>query len=70
MRIEGVSDIHWLDDDSLLVGTWDGQFGTVSLSTDVFLEETRQGLRRTFTDQECATYRIDPCPTLEEMRQG
>ena len=25
---------------------------------------------RTFTDQECLTYRIDPCPSLEELRGG
>ena len=28
----------------------------------------RASLTRTFTTTECATYRIDPCPTLEEMR--
>jgi WD40 repeat protein len=28
----------------------------------------RASLLRTFTDTECATYRIDPCPTLEQLR--
>jgi WD40 repeat protein len=33
------------------------------------LERTvRASLTRGFTDTECATYRIDPCPTLAEMR--
>jgi WD40 repeat protein len=28
----------------------------------------RASLTRTFTATECATYGIDPCPTLEQMR--
>jgi WD40 repeat protein len=70
VRLPGVSDIHWLDDETVLVGTNTGLFGTLSLSTDDFLDRTRLGLRRTFTDQECTIYRIDPCPTLDEMRGG
>ena len=30
----------------------------------------RASLTRTFTDTECTTYGIDPCPTLEQMRAG
>jgi hypothetical protein len=40
------------------------------MSTDVFLATVREGLRLSFTEQECDLYRIDPCPTLEEMRGG
>ncbi|MDX1449468.1 MAG: WD40 repeat domain-containing protein, partial [Acidimicrobiia bacterium] len=70
MALAGVSDIHWIDDETLLVGTSTGIFGTVSLSTDDFLATVRDGLRRTFTGDECVLYRIDPCPTLEELRGG
>ena len=68
MRLPGVSDIHWLDDETVLVGTNNGLFGIVSLSTEAFLDRTRASLRRSFTADECAAYRIDPCPTLDEMR--
>jgi len=68
LGLPGVADIHWLDDDTIVVGTTTGSFGTVSLSTEEFLKATRERLRRSFTEQECTTYRIDPCPTLEEMR--
>jgi len=70
LGLPGVADIHWLDDDTIAVGTTSGSFGTMSLSTEEFLHATRQRLRRSFTEQECVTYRIDPCPTLEEMRGG
>jgi len=70
MALANVSDIHWIDDETLLIGTNTGVFGTVSLSTDEFLATVREGLRRSFTDQECDQYRIDPCPTLDEMRGG
>jgi hypothetical protein len=70
MRLPGVSDIHWLDDETVLVGTNNGLFGIVSLSTEVFLDRTRASLRRSFTADECAAYRIDPCRTLVEMQSG
>jgi len=70
MALAGVSDIHWIDDETILVATNTGIVGTVSLSTDDFLTNVREGLRRSFTEQECDLYRIDPCPTLEEMRGG
>jgi len=68
LRLPGVSDIHWLDDETVLVGTNTGIFGTLSLSIDAFLDRTSAALRRSFTAQECLTYRIDPCPTLDEIQ--
>ncbi|MDX1745503.1 MAG: hypothetical protein R3324_06160, partial [Halobacteriales archaeon] len=59
MTLPNVSDIHWIDDETVLVGTSTGLFGTVSLSTDRLLADVRAGLLRSFTDQECRTYRID-----------
>ncbi|HSM45924.1 MAG TPA: hypothetical protein VK969_12985, partial [Acidimicrobiia bacterium] len=34
MALAGVSDVHWMDDETLLIGTNTGVFGTVSLSTE------------------------------------
>ena len=68
--LPGVSDLHFIDDEMVVLGTKDGLWGTLSLSTDELLARTREGVRRTFTDQECVTYRIDPCPSLEEFRGG
>ena len=68
MHLPNVSDIHWIDDETIVIGTSTGQFGTVSLSTEDFLRATQEQLRRSFTNQECVIYRIDPCPTLEEIR--
>ena len=70
VQLPGVSDVYFIDDETVVVGTNDGVFGTVSLSTDDLIARTRASLRRSFTDQECAAYHIDPCPTLEEMRGG
>jgi len=70
VKMPNVSDIHWLDDETVVIGTGTGLLGTLSLSTDRLLAETRAGLLRSFTDEECVSYRIDPCPTLEEMRDG
>jgi hypothetical protein len=68
MRLPGVSDAHWMDEETLLIGTNTGLFGTISISTPDFVENTRASLRRSFTAQECAIYRIDPCPTLAQIR--
>ncbi len=70
VQLPGVSDIYFIDDETVVIGTNNGIFGTVSLSTDELVSRTRANLRRTFTDQECDVYRIDPCPTLDEMRDG
>ena len=70
VQLPRVSDIFFLDEETVVVGTSNGAFGKVSLSTEELIERTRANLRRGYTDQECAVYRIDSCPTLEEMRAG
>jgi hypothetical protein len=62
------SDVHWLGDDEILVGTSDGSWATVSLDVADLVSDVTRSLLRGFTDQECLTYRIDPCSSLEEMR--
>jgi hypothetical protein len=70
VQIPGVSDIYFIDDETVVVGTNSGIFGTVSLSTDELVARTRASLRRSLTDRECDLYSIEPCPTLEETRGG
>jgi hypothetical protein len=68
LEIPAVQSMYWIDNETLAIGTEDGVWGTVSLSTDDLIERIRFELRRPFTASECATYRIDPCPTLDEVR--
>jgi DNA-binding SARP family transcriptional activator/WD40 repeat protein/tRNA A-37 threonylcarbamoyl transferase component Bud32 len=58
-----VSDVHWTDDTTIVFGTREGLWGTLSLDPVDLIEANRANLRRSLTDQECLTYRIDPCPT-------
>ena len=66
--VQGIADLHWIDEDHVLVGTQTGAWAAVSLITEDLIASARAGVTRGFTDAECETYRIDPCPTLEEIR--
>ena len=68
VRLPGVSDVYWINDETLIVGTNDGLFGILSISTDELIDRTRAGLRRSFSEQECLIYRLDPCPTVADLR--
>ena len=68
LEIPEVQAMHWLDNETIVIGTVEGVWGRVSLDTDEFLADARARLRRSFTETECATYGIDPCPALEEIR--
>jgi WD40 repeat protein len=68
--LPSVSDIHWLDVDTVLIGTTNGIWASIPLDTSDLISLAKDNLTRGFTGTECATYRIDPCPTLEEMRGG
>ena len=39
----------------------------IDLSTEAVIEKAPSSLVRGFADTECEFYRIDPCPTLDEM---
>lgn len=41
-----------------------------SLDADNLQTRALDRVYRGFSSEECATYGIDPCPTLEEMRAG
>jgi hypothetical protein len=63
-----VADIHWIDEGRVIIGTRSGAWAAVSLDSDDVITSAIAGVTRGFTADECATYRIDPCPTLEEMK--
>ena len=61
--IPGVSDIHWLDPDTIVIGTNTGLWARVSLDVDDLVDAAKDpAVPRQFTAQECATYDIEPCP--------
>jgi WD40 repeat protein len=66
--IQGVAAIQWIDEDRVLVGTQRGTWAMVSLRTDDLIASAKAGVTRAFTADECETYRIKPCPTLEEVQ--
>ena len=47
-----------------------GELRKVTSDTEELLEIARSEVTRGFTETECTTYHIDPCPTLEEIREG
>ena len=65
------NNLQFLDDETLIVTVGDrGLMYQLTLDEAVLLAVARDRLTRSFSDQECANYRIDPCPTLEEIRSG
>jgi DNA-binding beta-propeller fold protein YncE len=64
------SDAIWLDDNHLSVGTTYGPWTTITLDPGELGEVARSRLRRPLSATECQFYGIDPCPTLDEMREG
>ena len=68
--IPDVADIHWIGEDELVVGTRTGVWARISFRPDTLIDLARTGLTRGFTSEECETYRIDPCPSLEELRDA
>jgi WD40 repeat protein len=68
--LPSVSDIHWFDEESVLVGGTGGIWVRVDLAVEKLVSLATESLTRGFTPDECDTYRIAPCPTLDEMRSG
>ncbi len=64
-----VSDMHWIDEDTVVVGTNNGIWAKVSLRTEDLIASAAAGATRGFTAAECTTFRIDPCPSLEDLRR-
>ncbi|MEN8237873.1 MAG: BTAD domain-containing putative transcriptional regulator [Actinomycetota bacterium] len=69
IKVENVSDGYWLDDSRIVVGTGvTGQWGTLDLDIVRVANGGLDQLTRGFTANECAQYRLDPCPTIDDMR--
>jgi WD40 repeat protein len=65
------SDAIWLTEDQLVVFLADGpRWFEVSVSVEGVIAEAQARLTRSFTLDECSTYLIDPCQTLEEIKGG
>ena len=63
------SDALWIGPDRLGLLLADGaKWYPVSLAVSDLTAEAHNRLTRGFTPIECATYGIDPCPTLEDLR--
>ena len=68
LPIPGVSDVHWLDEEEILIGTTQGEWATITLGFERVVEVAKSSLSRSFSDQECLTYRIAPCPSLKQIQ--
>jgi WD40 repeat protein len=68
----GVGGVAFAEDERHLLVTSmvDGTLRKVTTDTAELLDIARSRVTRTFTDTECSVYRIDPCPSLEEVRAG
>jgi len=61
-------DVEFLDDDRLLVRGYSGPILMYTLDSDRLLEIARSRVTRGFTQTECQTYHIDPCPDLAAIQ--
>jgi WD40 repeat protein len=62
--------IVFLDDDHIFLVSFDGNSATLTLDREELAAIGRVRLTRSFTEEECDTYGIDPCPTLEDIKSG
>ncbi len=64
-----VSDVFWFSESEILIGDRSGLWAKLSLDLDDLQQRATESVRlRPLTEQECLTYRIDPCPTPHEIR--
>ena len=66
--MKGCGESH-SDNETLVVAPESGdQLLRFTLDPEILRQLALDSLNRGFRAEECATYNIDPCPTLEEMR--
>lgn len=63
-----VSDVRWTTLNRLGLSSRRGTWTTVNLDTNVLAADLAARLTRSFTDRDCQTFNIEPCPTLEDIR--
>jgi WD40 repeat protein len=67
--VDEMANVEFIDDTHLLVTSGLGSEAIViTLDPLELLAIARERLTRTFTAAECATYVVDPCPTLAELQ--
>ena len=64
------SDGLWLDETTIGVGSRDASWTTITLDLGELIDLALDKISRGFTQEDCAVYRIDPCPSLEDLRDG
>jgi len=68
---EQANNIQFLDNETVIVTAGNsGAMYLMTLNDGALLPVARNRLTRTFSDQECTIYKIDPCPTLDDIRNG
>lgn len=65
-----VSVSSFLEEQHLLVIPVDRPAMVVTIDVSELIDIARSQVTRSFTEGECTTYHIDPCPTLEEIQSG
>ena len=69
--VDGIANVEFIDDAHLFVMPRFGKEAIViTLDAGELLDLARSRLTRSFTAEECATFGIDPCPTLDEVKGG
>jgi WD40 repeat protein len=63
-----IQGIAFIDNQHLAVTPQGGDLLIMTVDPVELADTVRASLTRSFTDTECTTYGIDPCPTLAEMR--
>ena len=66
---EDATNVEFIHDDRhLLVTSLDGPVEILTLDASELIAISALRITRSFDPEECATFHLDPCPTLEEIR--
>jgi WD40 repeat protein len=65
----GVRNVDWVNDQTIFVSTRPAG-ALMTLEAEVIRASALGLVTRGLSEQECATYRIDPCPSLDDFREG
>ena len=69
--VDEISNVEFIDDAHLFITSGSGSNAIIiTLDPDELLHIARSRINRSFTQAECTTYSIDPCPTLEDIKSG
>lgn len=67
---QAIVSVEFLDDETLVIAPQGSDAVIVTLDPETQLEYARTVVGRGFRVDECATYKIEPCPSLEEIKAG